>query len=156
MHTTTLKEKTMALISSLFQANISAILLRSAALATVLLVQASPVRAEVLTLVCQRESGNSFTLQINYDRKTVDLLEPDGRSFFAPAAATITEGSVTWDRRFEREEVLKGYMGHYRFAGSLNRLSGEGKFTFWRNTEGREEAIIHSGSGLCRRATQKF
>lgn len=140
----------------LFQANISAILLRSAALATVFLVQASPARAEVLTLVCQRESGNSFTLQIDYDRKTADVLEPDGRSYLAPAAATITESSVTWDRRFEREEVLKGYMGHYRFAGSLNRLSGEGKFTFWRNTEGRAEAIIHMGSGLCRRATQKF
>ena len=146
----------MAPVSRLFRANFSAALLRSVALATVLLVQASTASAEVVTLICQPQSGNSFTLRIDYDRKTVDLLVPDGRSYFAPAAATITEGSVTWDRRFEREEVLKGYMGHYRFEGSLNRLSGEGKFTFWRNTEGREEQRIDSNSGLCRRATQKF
>ena len=146
----------MAPKSGFFQAGFSATLLRCAALAIALFVPASPARAEVVTLVCQPQSGDSFTLRIDYDRKTVDLLVPDGRSYFAPAAATITEGSVTWDRRFEREEVLKGYMGHYRFAGSLNRLSGEGKFTFWRNTEGREEAIINSNSGLCRRATQKF
>lgn len=146
----------MALISRLFQASLSATLLRSAALATVLLAQASPARAEVLTLICQPQSGDSFTLQIDYDRKTVDLLEPDGRSYFAPAAATITEGSVTWDTRFPREQVLQCCMGHYRLAGSLNRLSGEGKFTFWRNTEGREDAIANSNSGLCRRATQKF
>jgi len=146
----------MALVSRILQANLPATLLRIAALAVALLVPASPAHAEVVTLVCLPQSGNSFTLRIDYDRRTVDLLEPDGRSYFAPAAATITEGSVTWDRRFEREEVLKGYWGHYRFAGSLNRLSGEGRFTFWRNTEGREEQIVNSNSGLCRRATQKF
>jgi len=118
-------------------------------------VPASPARAETVTLVCQPQSGDSFTLRIDYDRKTVDLLS-DGRSFYAPAEATITESNVTWDRRFKREEVLQGYLGHYRFEGSLNRLSGEGKFTFWRNTEGREEALISRNSGLCRRATQKF
>lgn len=130
--------------SRFFQGNFSATLLRSVALAIALIVTASPARAEVVTLVCQPESGDSFTLRVDYDRKTVEYLSPNGSSG-GPAAATITEGNVTWDRRFEREEVLQGYWGHYRFEGSLNRLSGQGNFTYWRNTEGREEQRIKIG-----------
>jgi len=127
-------------------------LLRSAALAVALLVQASPARAEVVTLICQGESiepqhrawGTSFTLRINYDQKIVDLLGPNGTVWFS-AAATITESSVSWDKWNYSSGYAPGFMG------SLNRLSGHGLATFRYENES-----MRSMSGPCRRATQKF
>lgn len=139
-------------------ASFSKVLLRSAALAIALLVSAAPAHAKVITLVCQPDSGDSFSLQIDYDRKLVDLLSSNGSSWgpAGPAPATVTAGDVRWDNRSEREEVLQGYYGHYRFAGLVNRLSGEAEYTYWRNTEGRDDAVIQAQSGSCHEATTKF
>jgi len=136
-----------------FQANFSATLLRSAAIAIALLVQAAPARAQVVTLICQSDRsqsepydvratqgwGSSFTLRINYDQKIVDLLAPDGSVWFS-AAARITESVVEW-----------GSGEKQRFWGSLNRLSGQGAATFIS-----ERQQLLAMSGPCRRATQKF
>ena len=140
-----------------FQASFSATLLKSAALAIALLVQASPARAEVVTLVCQQSEanqaqlawGSSFTLRINYDQKIVYLLGPDGSVWFS-AAATITESDVRWGNWAldNRDDATGNPLG---FLGSLNRLSGEGVASFMQKG-GRLRVM----SGPCRRATQKF
>ncbi len=133
--------------SRFFQARFSATLLKSAAIAVALLVQASPARAEVVTLICQNDyrsqvgmpGPSSFTLRINYDQKVVELLSPSGTVQFS-AAASITESDVQWLSDEER-----------RFSGTLNRLSGE-SFVWYYETE----SMLKQVSGPCRRATQKF
>ncbi len=151
-YATSLKEKTMTPKFRFIQANFSATLLWSAALAVALFVQASPARAEVVTLVCQSEAntpqlpgwGSSFTLRINYDQKIVDLLHPSGSVWFSEAA-TITESYVQWFRWDSSGKAPS-------FKGSLNRLSGQGEATISE----KESNIIRQMSGPCRRATQKF
>jgi hypothetical protein len=147
-YTSTIKEKTMAPQSRLFQASCSASLLCSATLTIALLVPAAPARAETVTLVCQQEagphmteSGGSFTLRLDYDRKIVDFLQSDGAVSYS-AAATITEGNVQW-----KTDLTKAGA----FLGQLNRLSGQGNATYWD-----ERQFMHQMSGPCRRATQKF
>jgi len=148
------EEKTMAPKSRLFQKNFSAASLRSTALAIVLIVTASPARAEVVTLLCQNEAqpGSTFTLQVDYDRKTVADVYSNG-TLGGTVAATITESEVTWDHIDEHVEVFKGNWGRFQFAGSLNRLSGQGRVTYWRMDTSQPS---WSMSGPCRRATQKF
>jgi len=138
----------MAPKSRFFHASISAALLRSVALAIALIVQASPARAETATLVCQQESaphntesGGSFTLRVDYDRKIVDFLRSDGVVSYS-AAATITEGDVQWETDLTKARA---------FMGKLNRLSGQGNATYWDDRQ-----FMHQMSGPCRRATQKF
>jgi hypothetical protein len=117
--------------------------MKSTALAIVLAVAALSARAEAVTLLCQDESGDSWTFRVDYDRQTVGFLRPDGTAYFS-APALITEGDVKWDA------VVDGYGGQ-RFAGNLNRLTGRSK-------------VSHPGGGphlmkregMCRRATQKF
>lgn len=116
----------------------------SAALAIALLMSASPAHAEVVTLVCKNESGSfgtddSFTLQVDYDRKIVGLLRSDGTANYS-APAMITEGSVEWGPSYETRV----------FAGSLDRLSGKGSVV-WPSAD-----PFARMSGPCRRATQKF
>lgn len=137
----------MAPKSGLFQASFSAALLRSAALAIVLIVQAPLARAEVVTLVCKNESGSlgtadSFMLRVDYDRKTIDMLRSDGTAQYS-AAATITEGVVEWGNRKD----------YGIFRGELNRLSGQGFVAFPVKGMSTGEGSM---SGPCRRATQKF
>ncbi len=140
--------------SGVFQANFSAAVLRGAALAIALLASASPACAEVVTLVCQPASGDSFTLRVDYDRKIVDLLASDGTSIVS-AAATISESDVNWNA------VPKNTGGHqntagYHFIGSLNRLSGQGYAHYPEAILRGTEIVLASVSGTCRRATQKF
>jgi len=135
-----------------FQANFSATLLRSAAIAIALLVQAAPARAQVVTLICQNNNAgsskefNSFTLRINYDQKVVELLSPSGTVWFSEAAR-ITESEVQWFRVDSSGFILEG-----GFSGTLNRLSGEGSTGF----PSQSGAFRIQMSGPCRRATQKF
>ena len=133
--------------SKFIQAGFSAPLLRSAVIAIALLVQVSPARAEVVKLVCQAESGGSFTLQVNYDRKTVAMLRADGSAYFS-AAAQITEDQVYW-------EVVVPDMDEIKFYGGLNRLTGQGGVTFPVKYPG-QTARSESMYGPCRRAMQKF
>ena len=130
------------------RAEFSAAVLRSAALAIAILVQASPARAEAITLVCQNEGptpgGGSYTLQVDYDRKIVALLGSDGAVRYS-AAATITQSNVTWKTVLENGKF---------FDGSLNRLSGQGVANFPVPFAG--QIMMGGMSGPCRRATQKF
>lgn len=130
----------MALESRLFQASFSATLLWSTAIATALLVLASPARAEAVTLVCQNESkyGGSITLRVDYDQKIAYRLQDNGNVWWS-AAAMITEGDVTWDG--------------IQFSGSLNRLSGQFTMREKRSTQSSLDPYFF---GPCRRATQKF
>ena len=138
-HAAFIKEKTMAPESRFFRVSISA------ALAIALIVLASPARAEVVTLICQSDSSDSnnwepsFTIRIDYDRKTVDWLRSNGTVALS-SAATITESDVQWYSAEAQE-----------FRGGLNRLSGQGTLGF---TE--RQVIRRYMSGPCRRATQKF
>ena len=115
------------------------------ALAIALIVLASPARAEVVTLICQSDSSDSnnwessFTIRIDYDRKTVDWLRSNGTVALS-SAATITESDVQWYSAEAQE-----------FRGGLNRLSGQGTLGF---TE--RQVIRRYMSGPCRRATKKF
>lgn len=153
MHTTALKDKTMIPRSGFFQANFSTTVLRSAALAIALIVLASPAHAEVATLVCIEESGGSFTLQVDYDRKTVALLLSDGTAYRS-SPATITEGAVTWSLGGVGV-VVPGDPSNPWFDGSLNRLSGRGMARYYLY---RDDGLadLQSRVGACRRATQKF
>lgn len=147
----------MALESRLFQAGFSATLLWSAAIATVLLVPASPVRADVVTLVCQNSDGggDSMTIRVDYDRKIVDLLWSDGTARYS-APATITEGAVTWRAALPNAGEPNSPAEPW-FDGSLNRLSGQGYVRFPRVGGARGNlGVWESVSGPCRRATQKF
>lgn len=139
----------MAPQSRLFRANFSAALLWSAALATVLLVQASPARAEVVTLVCQHESSISVTIRVDYDRKIVDLLQSDGTARFS-SAAQITKGTVEWD-------VLVNNANGQHFFGTLNRFTGQLSNMSYPVDDVKAGHFYSRGmSGQCRRATQKF
>lgn len=120
----------------------------NAALAIALAAIASSAHAEAVTLVCQNDGptpgGGTFTLRVDYDRKTVDLLRPDGAVRHS-AAATITESNVTWKAVLEGEKW---------FEGSLNRLSGQGLANFPVLYAG--QVMMGGMGGPCRRATQKF
>ena len=129
--------------SGFFQASFSA------ALAIGLLALASPARAEVVTLICQdKMSSESFTLRVDYDRKIVDFLWPDGTNVRLSAAATITENAVTWYPNNDKPNSN----GDFAFMGMLNRLAGEVRMDFTLRS-GVNSAHY---SGPCRRATQKF
>src|SRR4029077_16789929 len=117
-----------------------------AVLAAALIAPAAPAHAEVVTLICQQEagphnneSGGSFTLRVDYDRKLVEFLLSDGVVPFS-AAATITQGDVRWTTDLTKPGA---------FLGQLNRLSGAGNTTYWDN-----RGLMHQMSGPCRRATQ--
>ena len=128
-----------------FQSSFSATLLKSAALAVALLVQASPARAEVVTLICQHNAGPghniSFTLRINYGQKVVEFLSPSGTVWFS-AVASITDSDLRWN-----------YQKRGHFTGSLNRLSGEGVVEYPADGNNPSTDQLF---GPCRRATQKF
>lgn len=137
-----------------FQAGISTTSLRNTAATITLLLSAALTHADVVTLLCQNDAqqGSTFTLQVDYDRRTVADMYSNGTPG-AAVAATITESEVTWDHIFENVEVFKGNWGRFQFAGSLNRLSGQGRVTYWRMDTSQPS---WSMSGACRRATQKF
>lgn len=124
----------------------------SAALAIGLLVLASSTHAEVVTLVCQPESGNSFTFRVDYDRAIIERLEDNGDKTIS-LPAKITDDNVTWDGVHETGRVDRA---QNHFWGSLNRLSGQ--FMFFREMviPGYQPGPPGGYSGTCRRATKKF
>jgi hypothetical protein len=133
-----------------------AALLSSATLAIALLLSVSSVRAEVVTLVCQQESGDSWTIRVDYDRNAVDMLRGDGSAmYYAPA--TITQGAVQWE--VNEASSVKASPDHapagYFFSGSLNRLTGQGRVIYSARYKNGQPASVNM-SGPCRRATQKF
>lgn len=121
---------------------------RDGALAIALAAIAISAHAESVTLVCQNDGptpgGGTFTLRVDYDRKTVDLLRADGAVRHS-AAASITASNVTWKAMLEGEKW---------FEGSLNRLSGQGLANFPVLYAG--QVMMGGMSGPCRRGTQKF
>lgn len=128
----------------------------SAVLAFALLVQASPVRADAVTLVCQNsdDGGDSMTIRVDYDKKLVHFLRSDGTEAYS-AAATITEGAVEWNAALQ-STGQPWDDADPRFRGYLNRLSGQGHVVIPRNYKRSNESPWIGVSGPCRRATQKF
>jgi hypothetical protein len=121
-------------------------------LAVALIMLAFPARAEVVTLLCKIKEGGSFTIRVDYDRRMVADVRSDGSSgTFVPAK--ITDGDVTWDHVFQNVEVFKGRFGRFQFAGSLNRLSGDGWVRYWRMDTSQGPWQL---SGACGRAEKKF
>jgi hypothetical protein len=126
---------------------------RRCLLAAVLISLALPARAEVVTLLCKiPNSEGSFTLRVDYDRKMVADVHPNGNSGTF-VAATITEGNITWDHVFQNVEVFKGQFGRFRFAGALNRLSGQGSVTYDRMDTNQPAWTLN---GLCSPAAKRF
>lgn len=118
-----------------------------------LFVFATTTRAEVVTLLCENPGTHeSFALQVDHDAKTVADMHSDGTPGKA-VPAKITEGDITWDHVFENIEVFKGRFGRFQFAGSVNRLSGQGSVTYWRMDT---EQSAWTQTGLCSRAARKF
>lgn len=122
-------------------------MLCKAALVAALLSPALPAHAEVVTLICQGTPGGSFTLRIDYDRRTAAMLNGDGTVYIS-APADITDAQVWWDAKIEE------YSG-YKFNGRVNRLSGDAWVMFPGNNGGNQLTSLVV-SGPCRRATQKF
>ncbi len=120
----------------------------AAAKAAVLVPAASATSEEAITLVCQQEegpgntdTGGTFTLRVDFSRKIVSYLRPDGTVFMS-AEATITESNIRWFG----ENSSKKEQG---FNGELNRLSGRAWVGY------TAEANFHM-SGPCSRVAKKF
>lgn len=93
------------------------------------------------------EQGYAFTLGIDYDRKTVGQLRPDGTAYFS-APAAITSGDVQWNA------ALSNY-GGVSFRGNLSRINGRFQVAS-PERDGRGQFSSQERSGVCRRATKKF
>ena len=135
--------------SGFFQARLSAAVLRSAALAIALLVQASPSRAEPVTLSCRSDISEIWTLRINYKTGLVERLASSGKVYYA-AAATISPNAIVWSIEFLDDDGTNP-PATARWKGNIDRLSGTGWIQFYR-------LPFFDGpvSVTCRQATQKF
>ena len=93
-----------------------------------------------------------MTIRVDYNQKTVDLVQPDGSAKYR-APATITEGAISWNLTLPASgEPLAPAKPH--FWGSINRLSGQGLI---EHPHSDPSARGHAGmTGPCRRAAQKF
>lgn len=139
---------------------VSAVLLRSAALAFVLIAQTSPAHAETLTLACESTAEGSGSalykspvkFRIDLDNRTIDLLTPAGsvitstksRSMNALAPVVqISDSVIAWN--------LSNSIGII-FKGSIDRETGNTDITWF----GPRVIDAYLFQGRCRRATQKF
>lgn len=136
--------------SGLFQASFSA------ALAIALLVQASPVRAEPVTLSCRADAGSTYTLRINYSTGLIEELAPSGNAYTnRVATATISPNAIIWSidqpsSYLSGDDVRHQTTEHWE--GRIDRLSGTG----W--VRSYYESLYHHlpVDVTCRQATQKF
>lgn len=144
----------MALKSILFQASISATLLRSAVLAIALLVQASPARSEVLDLYCKNESNETaMTLLIDTDARTVTstiygITNTVNPNAFASHKVIVSREFIKWYRPTDCGVANNPC----REEGVLDRIGGTVDVT----AIGRSGDNWGGYAGSCRRATQKF
>lgn len=153
----------MAPNSIFFQARFSTTLLRSAVLAIALFVQASPTRAETLSLVCEGDTGGSEEFLIDFDQKTVQRLpvssctwDFDGRELvvpgcYPPGHAAISERSISWET-IKKTVSGTGVIGTNSISGSFNRVTG----SVYLEEFGPSGNSWGAFRGKCRRATQKF
>lgn len=128
-----------------------------AALAITLIVQASPVRAEPVTLSCRTDTGPAtWTLRINYETGLVEELGPSGEAYSNRiATANISPNAIVWSidqpsSYRSGDDVVHQTTEHWE--GHIDRLSGTG----W--IQAYYESLYHHGpvSLTCREATQKF
>ena len=148
----------MAPESRFFRANFSTAALRSTALAIALLVQASPARAEPVTLSCRFEEGQeTLTLRINYATGLVEELEPTGKAWTNRIApnASISPNTIAWSIDQPTSYLTGDDVRHQtteHWAGHIDRLSGTGWIQSYRETRYPPNPV----NITCRQATQKF
>jgi hypothetical protein len=147
----------MAQKSGFFQANFSAALLRSAALAVALLVHASPARAEPVTLTCRSDAGPAtWTFRIDYATGMIEELAPSGKAYANRVAkATVSPNAIIWSIDQPSSYLTGDNVRHQtteHWEGHINRLSATG----W--VRSYHESLYHSDAVniTCRQATQKF
>ena len=139
----------MAPESRFFRASFPAAVLRSSALAIALLVQASPARAEPVTLSCRFDEGQeTLTLRVNYATGLVERLAPSGEAYSDRIApnASISNNAIVWSVKLI-DATDNGW------KGTIDRLSGTGWEEVYRESFGPRP--MHR-SFTCRQATQKF
>lgn len=127
LHAVSFEEKTMAPKSRLFQTNFSTASLRSTALAIVLIVLASPVRAAPVTLSCRvGEGSDTVTLRINYETGLVEQLGPSGAPYTNRIApnARISDNAIVWSVQL-LDTGLQTPVPMI-WGGTIDRLSGTG------------------------------
>ena len=139
----------MTTVSRIFQTSFSKTLLRSAALAIVLLVQASPSHSEMIDLTCTFTSSGhngNIRLLIDTDHNTVTkfYIGVFGPTHSSPYTATITPQFIQFSGRFAGNS-------DYSVEGILDRIAGTFNETVV-GSNGRQELLSYA----CRRATQKF
>jgi hypothetical protein len=146
----------MAQVSRLFRTSFSTSLLRSAALAIALLVQASPARAEPVTLSCRTDAGSqTWTFRINYATGRVEELGPSGEAYTNRiATATISPNAIIWSidqpsSYRTGDDVIHQTTEHWE--GHIDRLSATG---WMRSQQG--DFPTPAVDFTCRQATQKF
>lgn len=123
---------------------------KCAALAMVLVVQASPARSEMIDLSCGNSEvqNSSIRLQIDTDRKTV-LLDQESH-----VATEISAQFIKFERQVLPARVSpKGHdLRPVLSKGTIDRVAG----TAFITSESDHGHIFSSSRWACRRATQKF
>ncbi len=155
MHTTTLKEKTMAPVSRYIQTSFSTAVLRSAALAIALIVPASPAHSETLDLsgANTRESGGGIPLHVYTDRRNITAVAD-----FANWPVVITSPSGG-DTRYHITTISDQFIKFTeKRTGSTDNLIGEGTLDRIAGTLHLKDFfdLTVPSDWACRRATKKF
>jgi hypothetical protein len=105
--------------------------LGSAALAVALVLQASPVLAQTVTLSCQVDGGSyTHTYRINYGTGLVEELGPSGQAWTNRTApnAKISANAIVWAADLMDTGLQTPVPMHWE--GTIDRLSGTG-WTWW-------------------------
>lgn len=134
-----------------FRTSFSAALLLSAALA--LVVPASPVRADPVTLSCRSDVAGSETLtfRINYATMLVEQLAPSGKPYTNRIApnARISANAIVWSAKL-MDTGLQTPVPMV-WEGNIDRLSGTGWAQWARELDGWHP---HRETFSCREATK--
>lgn len=126
-----------------------------AALAITLIVQASPARAEPVTLSCRTDAGPAtWTLRINYETGLVEELGPSGEAYSNRiATANISPNAIVWSID-QPSSILTGdgvtHQTTEHWEGKIDRLSGTGWIQWRQGTGPMEEDLTFT----CRQATK--
>lgn len=124
-----------------------------ATLAITLIVLASPVHAEPVTLSCRTDTGSeTLTLRINYATGLVEQLGPSGDPYTNRIApnASISDNAIVWSAELMDTGLQTPVPMVWK--GTIDRLSGTG----WEEFSREPDWHPHRTNFTCREATQKF
>ncbi|MDI1301930.1 MAG: hypothetical protein PSX71_08500 [bacterium] len=131
------------------QEKISAALLRSPALA--LLIVASAAHAEPVTLSCRPDTGSdTITLRIDYSSGLVEQLAPSGNAYTNRIApnASISTNAIVWSAKLMDTGLQTPVP--MQWEGTIDRLSGTG----WTSWSRSPDWTPYRETFTCREATK--